>query len=364
MKPPFEGLLVLELATVLAGPNVGLFFAELGATVIKIESPHNPDVTRTWKISHEIPAKKVSAYFAGVNYGKHFRKIDLKTEVGQNEFYKLVQKADILIVNFRPGKAEELNCTYEQLSRLNNRLIYAAITSYGLADSRPGYDALLQAACGFMHLNREFDALPQKMPVAMIDILTAHQLKEAILTALFVREKTGNGAFVQTSLFASGITALANQAAAYLWAGFAPQPSGSGHPSIVPYGTVFLDRNQKPLCLAIGNDKQFHSLCNVLNLPYLIEDERFKNNSDRVKNRKDLIPILQEAISNRFRDELLALLVKEQVPAEAVCSVSEAIDSELTQSLLVKVGENTLLHSVAFETVPATWLQDVYTPPE
>ncbi|MCZ2356225.1 MAG: CoA transferase [Bacteroidia bacterium] len=363
-KPPFQGLMVLEIATVLAGPSVGLFFAELGATVIKIESPHNHDVTRSWKIAAELHTEKLSAYFAGVNYGKQFRKIDLRSAAEKTLFEDLVRNADILIVNFKPGDAEKLGCTYEHLSKINKRLIYAALTSYGLADSRPGYDALLQAACGFMHLNRMPDAAPQKIPVAMIDILAAHQLKEGILTALYNREKTGEGVYLQTSLFASGITALANQASAFLWAKSEPQPSGSEHPSIVPYGTVFYDQNHKPLCLAVGNDKQFLALCRTLKISHVGENELFKTNLERVKNRKILIPILQEAIGKEDRDILIKLLIQEKVPAEAVCTVSEALNTAAAQELMVSIGSQTLLHSVAFETVPPSWLQNTYSSPE
>ncbi|OGX85047.1 carnitine dehydratase [Hymenobacter glacialis] len=269
---PFAGLRIIELASVLAGPQVGQFFAELGAEVLKIESPVG-DVTRTWKTSAETvgPAGEVasvSAYFAASNWGKQSVILDLATADGQTSLHRLAATADIILASYKPGDAEKLQADYATLSNVNPRLIYGHITGYGPANARAGYDAVLQAEAGFMHLNAPGpNQPPQKMPVAMVDLLAAHQLKEGLLVALLQREKTGRGTLVQVSLLHSALAALANQASSFLVTGHDPQPLGSGHPSIVPYGTVYRAANGRQLVLAVGSDSQFRHLCTALEQP-------------------------------------------------------------------------------------------------
>ena len=257
---PFAHLRVLELASVLAGPQVGQFFAELGAEVLKIESPAG-DVTRTWKTSAETAAPSaleeapVSAYFAASNWGKSSLVLDLTKPAGQTTLHRLAVQADIVLASYKPGDAEKLRADYATLSAENPRLLYGHLTGYGPDNARAGYDAVLQAEAGFMYLNAASPGQPpQKMPVAMVDLLAAHQLKEGLLTALFQRERTGHGALVQVSLLDSALAALANQASTYLVTGHDPQPLGSGHPSVVPYGTVYRAADGRALVLAVGSD--------------------------------------------------------------------------------------------------------------
>lgn len=190
---PFAHLRILELASVLAGPQVGQFFAELGADVLKIESPAG-DITRTWKTSAETAASSgatdapVSAYFSASNWGKQSLILDLSTAAGQTELHRLATRADIVLASYKPGDAEKLRAGYATLSAANPRLIYGHLTGYGPDTPRAGYDAVLQAEAGFMYLNAAGPGQPpQKMPVAMVDLLAAHQLKEGLLTALFQR---------------------------------------------------------------------------------------------------------------------------------------------------------------------------------
>ena len=338
---PFAHLRVLELASVLAGPQVGQFFAELGAEVLKIESPAG-DVTRTWKTSAETAASSateaasVSAYFSASNWGKQSLLLDLTTAAGQANLHRLAAQADIVLASYKPGDAEKLRADYATLAAENPRLLYGHLTGYGPSNARAGYDAVLQAEVGFMYLNAPGPGQsPQKMPVAMVDLLAAHQLKEGLLTALFQRERTGRGALVQVSLLDSALSALANQAATYLVTGHDPQPLGSGHPSIVPYGTVYRAADGRALVLAVGSDGQFRQLCAALGRPEWAIDARFAANPARVAHRPELETLLTEAIAAAHSNELLTELARRAVPAGAVRTVGEALTHASAQAMLL-----------------------------
>lgn len=334
---PFAHLRVLELASVLAGPQVGQFFAELGAEVLKIESPAG-DVTRTWRTTAETATTDttVSAYFSASNWGKKSLVLDLTTTAGQAELHRLAAHADIILASYKPGDAEKLRADYVTLAQENPRLLYGHLTGYGPANPRAGYDAVLQAEAGFMHLNAAGPGQPpQKMPVAMIDLLAAHQLKEGLLTALFQRERTGRGALVQVNLLDSALASLANQAATYLVTGHDPQPLGSGHPSIVPYGTVYRAANGRQLVLAVGSDGQFRHLCAALERPEWATDVRFQTNVARVAHRAALEELLTARIAEVDGDALLAELERRAVPAGAVRPVGEALSQPSAAGMLL-----------------------------
>ncbi|AII53152.1 CaiB/BaiF CoA transferase family protein [Hymenobacter sp. APR13] len=332
---PLAGLRVLELASVLAGPQVGQFLAELGADVLKLEAPAG-DVTRTWRTPAEDPATTVTAYFSSANWGKRSQQLDLTTAAGQAALHQLAATADIVLTSYKPGDAEKLRADYPTLSALNPRLIYGHITGYGPTETRAGYDAVLQAETGFMHLNAPGPGQPpQKMPVALIDLLTAHQLKEGLLTALYRRERTGRGALVQVSLLDSALASLANQAATHLVTGQEPHPLGSGHPSIVPYGTVYEAQDGTRLLLAVGADRQFRHLCAVLHRPEWADDARFRRNPDRVMHRAALEELLAQRIAEVSGRELLTQLEQLAVPAGAVRTVGEALAHPLARPMLL-----------------------------
>ncbi|MFD2513382.1 CaiB/BaiF CoA transferase family protein [Pontibacter locisalis] len=333
----FKDLLVLELASVLAGPSVGQFFAELGAKVIKVENPlTHGDVTRSWKLKSESEDTEKPAYFCAANWGKISLALDLTQEQDLQQLYSLVEKADIVIASYKPGDAEKLKVDYQTLQSINTRLIYGHITGYGPTDKRAGYDAVVQAESGFMYLNGDFNSLPTKMPVALMDILTAHQLKEGLLVALLQRERTGKGELVQVSLLASGVSALANQATNYLVAGYEPQRMGSEHPNIVPYGKVFYTKDQKPLVLAVGDDRQFKKLCVTLGAPELAEQPQFKTNYNRVQNREKLNKTLSELIRKQERVQFLEQLHEQRIPAGAVNSIPEVFELQQAQEMLLR----------------------------
>ncbi len=320
----FRNIKVIELASVLAGPSVGQFFAELGAEVIKIENKaQGGDVTRSWKLPSEATKSTVSAYFSSVNWGKTSLLLDLHQEEDYQQLCRLVQKADIVIASYKPHDAEKLRVDYPQLQTLNPKLIYGHITGYGLQDSRVGYDAIIQAESGFVYMNGQPDSLPTKMPVALVDVLAAHQLKEALLLALLERQAGGQGNYVQVSLLDAALSALVNQATNWLNAGHVPERLGSEHPNIVPYGTIFSTADQKMLMLAVGTDRQFEKLCDFLGLDTLAQRPEYAHNTARVQNKSTLLPILAEAIAQHSQATLLEALHRLQVPAGAVHRMPE-----------------------------------------
>lgn len=332
----FKGIKVVELASVLAGPSVGMFLAELGADVVKIENPKtNGDVTRTWKLSTENSQSNVSAYFASINWGKQYQFIDISTTKGQQNVLKLIDDADIVLSNFKAGDAVRYNLDERTLRATRPKLIYAHISGFGDDDPRPAFDVVLQAEAGFMHMNGSTKSGPIKMPVALMDVLAAHQLKEGILVALLQRERTGKGSYVSVSLYDAAVASLVNQATNYLMAGQIAKRIGSEHPNIAPYGDK-LSCKDGAIVLAVGSQKQFEALCSALGIPELTEAPWYKDNAERVKNRKELMEQLQQAVGGRSRDELMEHLLATNVPAGAIRSMAEVMNDARTQRLLLK----------------------------
>ncbi|MEW5845620.1 MAG: CaiB/BaiF CoA-transferase family protein [Bacteroidota bacterium] len=335
-RGPLFGIKVLELANVLAGPSVGVALAEMGASVIKVENLlTNGDVTRTWKLTTEDPKTDISGYFSCVNWGKKSIALDLNKPEGLDVVYRLAKVCDIVLVSYKPGDAEKLKVDYKTLMQHNKSIIYAHITGYGLKNMRAGYDAIIQAESGFTYMNGEPGGEPVKMPVALMDLLAGHQLKEAILLALLNRERKGEGAYIETSLIKAGVAALANQAANWLVGNKIPERMGSEHPNIVPYGKIFYTRDGKPLVLAVGSDKQFAELCSILGKPELAADERFATNFNRVKNRAACNEAVQSLIAQFDRDPLLAELEKRSVPAGGVYNMKEVFEIPEVQDLVM-----------------------------
>ena len=361
---PFEGIKVLELASVLAGPSVGMFFAELGASVLKIESPPAGDVTRSWKLTSEDVNDSAPAYFSAVNWGKETLLLDLSLPDNRKVIYDKIPEVDIILLSYKPGDARKLGMAWEQLSELNPRLIYGEISGYGANNSRVGYDAIVQAESGFTYMNGEPNGNPVKMPVALMDVLAAHQLKEGILTALYQREKTGKGDYIQVSLIQSGIASLVNQASNYLMAGHIPGRMGSAHPNIVPYGTLYECQEGGQIVLAVGNDKQFYNLLRVLDLHDVYRDKRCENNPSRVAHRDILEPILKEAIEKMSRTELLEQLWVAQVPAGAVNTMKDVFNMPEAQEMILNQSDKVAVRSVAFHSARFAWRKEMLPPPD
>jgi crotonobetainyl-CoA:carnitine CoA-transferase CaiB-like acyl-CoA transferase len=332
-------LKVLELASVLAGPSVGQFFAELGAEVIKVENSNTGgDVTRTWKSSEEITDDR-SAYFCSVNWGKKSIAVNLSTTEGKRIVHKLVAKSDIVIASYKPGDAEKLGVSYSQLKTINQQLIYGLITGYGSDNDRVGYDAIIQAESGFIDLNGEKNGEPLKMPVALIDILAAHHLKEGLLLALLARERTGKGSCVEVSLLQAAISSLANQATNWLVANKLPVRQGSSHPNIAPYGESFITRDGKRILLAVGSDRQFFDLLKIVGLASMDRLAMFMTNSLRVKHRELLTEILAEAIRNYDAAILIAEVNEKKIPAGIIQNIKEVFEMREAKMLLMKSTE-------------------------
>lgn len=322
--PLLQGLRVLELANVLAGPATGMFCAELGAEVLKLEHPQGGDPTRGWTVPEEQPWGGVSAYFAATNWGKKSLTVDLTKIEGQTIAQGLAAKADVVIAAFKPGDDARLGVDATRLRAANPKLIYAQVSAYGIEDPRPGFDAVIQAEAGFMHLNGDPEGPPTKMPVALMDLLAAHQLKEALLLALLKRERFGEGSHIQIALFDAALASLANQATNHLVAGRNPGRMGSGHPNVVPYGTLYAAQDGKHFVLAIGTDRQFTALARALGLEGLAKDPRFATNGARVQHRDALDEILHRAFGAENSATLERDLAAAKVPFGPVNDLTEA----------------------------------------
>jgi len=355
----FEGLKVLELASVLAGPAVGMFFAELGAEVTKIENARTGgDITRGWKLPGEPAASAYSAYYCSVNYRKNVRLLDLSLPAAQEEVQELAREADVVVSNFKEASAKKLSIDYKSLHALNPKLIYAQLYAFGQGEDLPAFDVVLQAEAGFLYMSGEPGRGPAKMPVALIDILAAHQLKEGILLALLHRASTGEGSFVSTSLLEAAVAALANQATNWLMQGHIPEPMGTMHPNIAPYGDVFYTADEKPLVIAAGTEQQFQRLCASLEVPHLPKEKRFADNASRVGEREALQLELAPAFRRFNRAELLQRLGEAGVPVGSIRNMQEVFERPQAKQM---VREKTLpdgrlsrrVATVAFRWQPA-----------
>jgi len=334
-KTLFNNLRVIELAGVLAGPSVGFFFAELGAEVIKIENPlTGGDVTRSWKIPGENSGTQESAYYWSVNTRKKINFLNLKTDEGRQALYDLVRNADIVITNYKQGDDKKNGVDYQTLSSICPQIIYGSINGFGNDSPRTAYDLILQAESGFMSMNGTPESGPVKMPVALIDLLAAHQLKEALLIALWRRERHGIGSHVSVSLFHSAIASLANQATNWLIAHHLPQRQGSLHPNIAPYGEIFETKDHQLLTFAIGSETHFQQLCEMLGLNDLSTEPRFAENSQRVLHRQPLFELLNLAIQNWTANEIIQHCHKRQIPVGLIRNLKEVFELPEAKELL------------------------------
>jgi crotonobetainyl-CoA:carnitine CoA-transferase CaiB-like acyl-CoA transferase len=333
----FKDLVVVELASVLAGPSVGQFFAELGARVIKIENPlTGGDMTRHWKLPSEPRDQAHSAYYCSVNWGKEVHFLDLSSPEGRAQAMDWIAKADVLVSNFRPDQARRLDLEASTLRRAFPRLIVAELTGFGAGDKRPAFDVVLQAEAGFLYMTGEPGGAPVKMPVALIDLMAAHQLKEGILMALLHRERTGEGALVQSSLFQAALSSLANQASNWLMAGHIPRPMGTQHPNIAPYGDVFTTADGKLIVLAVGTDRQFAQLCALLAKEEWIDNPDLATNAARVRHRELLRDVLQDAIRHWNSDYLLEKFREMEIPAAPIRNMQEVFELPQAREMVLE----------------------------
>ncbi|MBO6856838.1 CaiB/BaiF CoA-transferase family protein [Roseibium sp.] len=331
MTAPLKGIKVVELARILAGPWTGQTLADLGADVIKVESPQGDD-TRGWGppfVKDEAGADRDAAYFHACNRGKRSIAVDFRTQEGQELVRRLVADADILVENFKVGGLAKYGLDYDSLSKVNPKLIYCSITGFGQDGPyahRAGYDFMIQGMGGIMDLTGDPEGDPQKIGVAFADIFTGLYGVVGVLAALRRRDETGEGEWVDMALLDAQVGVLANQALNYFVSGKAPKRLGNAHPNIVPY-QVF-PASDGHLIIAVGNDGQFRRLCAVLGLPELADNPRYATNAARVAARSDLVPILTAETSTRARDDLLAALEGEGVPAGPINSVEDVFNDK------------------------------------
>lgn len=350
-----SSLKIIDASTVLAGPSVGMFFAELGADVLKIENPNFPDVTRSWRTASERTDSPISSYFSSINYGKKYQHLDLKIDSDRKEFLDLITDADILITNFKKGDDEKFGITDEILQNINPRLIHGKISGFGLDSDRVAYDLILQAETGYMSINGTQESGPLKMPVAFIDVLAAHHLKEAILIALLDRTQTNLGKTVHVSLYDAAVASLINQSSGYLMSLEVPKRMGSLHPTIAPYGEIFTTSDHQEITFAIGSDTHFHKLCLFLGIEELANDTQFENNHQRVINRAELFEILQDKISKYKAVDVLNWMETHHVPCGKIKNIAEVFENPKAKALIrteiIEGQETKRVSSIAFQTV-------------
>lgn len=321
---PFEGLKVLELSSVLAGPLAGSFFAEGGAEVTKVEHPEWGDITRSWRTDGETVNGEISAYYASANTYKKVRRIDLDSTAGMTWLDEALASADVLLQNFKEGDLEKFNLRPERVAKKFPKLVHIRLVGFVDAPTRLAYDVVVQAETGFMHMNGSKNGQPTRMPVALMDVLASDQIRAAALAGLYSREKGVEGWYSEVSLERSGLAALVNRATNFLMNGDEQNRTGSEHPNIAPYGDIITLNTGRQVVLAVGSDKQFTGLCEVLGLGDLAEDDRFSVNVSRVRNRTELMNKLRGAVAGiEDFEALMEDFLTMGVPAGVVRPLSE-----------------------------------------
>ena len=328
---PLEGIKVLDLSRVLAGPWCTQLLADLGAEVTKIERPGAGDDTRHWGPPwHGEGDERVAAYFLSCNRGKKSAAIDFAQPEGAALVRKLAEQADVVVENFKVGGLDKFGLDAESLRAANPRLVYASITGFGqdgpYAD-RAGYDYIIQGMGGLMSITGLPDGVPgggpMRVGVAVVDLFTGLYTCVAILSALYRREKTGEGAHIDMALFDTQLAMLANQASNALISGNDPPRQGNTHPNIVPYQPF--DAADQPIIIAIGNERQFARLAEICGHAEWTSDERFASNGARVANREEMVRLVGEAIAQRPAMEWLERLEKAGIPAGPINRISQAL---------------------------------------
>lgn len=338
MTAPLAGLKVVELARILAGPWAGQTLSDLGAEVIKVESPAGDD-TRQWGPPFiEREDDTTAAYFHSCNRGKASITVDFRTPEGQEQVRELVRDADILIENFKVGGLEKYGLDYDSLKAVNPGLIYCSITGFGQTGPyahRAGYDYIIQGMSGLMSITGDPDGQPQRVGVAVTDIFTGVYAVSGILAALHQRHQTGKGQHVDMALMDVAVSVTANQAMNYLTTGTPPGRTGNYHPNLTPY-QVF-DCADGHIIIATGNDAQYQRLCGLLGLDWMADAPEFLKNADRVANRDRMIDLLMGETRKRSKAELLAGCEERGIPAGPINDMAEVFEDPQVQARGMKV---------------------------
>ena len=339
---PLGGIRVLDLSRILAGPYCTMTLGDLGAEVIKVERPGTGDDTRTWGPPF---AGGESAYYLCCNRNKKSIAIDLKTPTGTELVKELAKVSDVLVENFTPGLMKRFGLDYETLRELNPRLVYCSITAYGQDGpyrDRPGYDMVLSAVGGLMWITGPQGGEPCKVGVAITDVVTGVQASGAITAALFWRERSGRGQYIDASLLDVQVSALANIASNYLVAGQEAQRWGTAHESIIPY-QVFRTQD-RPIAIAVANQKLWVNFCKLVGKEEWTDDPRFESNAKRVENREVILPLVAEVMAQKTCDEWVELFVEASIPCGPVNNMENLfVDPQvLHRSMVAKVPHPTI----------------------
>lgn len=330
MKGALEGIKVLDLSRVLAGPYCTMILGDLGAEVIKVEAPGVGDETRKWGPPFQ---NDVSAYYLCANRNKKSITVDLKSEEGIRQIKALVKESDVVINNFKTGTMERFGLDYDSLSAINKQIVYCSITGFGETGpykDMPGYDFIIQAMSGLMSITGNETSGPQKVGVAIVDVLTGLYANIGIQSALLEREKSGEGQKVDLSLYDSAVSSLINIGSNYLMSNQVPQRLGNAHANIVPYQTFTASDGE--MVIAVGNDNQFRNLCGIMGLPELADDEQFRTNPDRVANRNLLIPKLQRAFLEKTTGEWKELCDSNNIPCGPIQNLAQVYEDPQLQA--------------------------------
>ncbi|MDP8249082.1 MAG: CoA transferase [Candidatus Tritonobacter lacicola] len=321
---PLEGIKVLDLSRILAGPYCSMLLGDMGADIVKIERPGKGDDTRAFGP----PFKEgESAYFLSINRNKRSITLDIKSEGGRGILERLVKRSDILLENFRPGALSKLGLDYENILKKNPRIIYVSISGYGHSgplEKKPGYDLAIQGMSGIMSITGNPEGPPFKVGTSVADIVAGIYAMQGILLALLTREKTGKGQKIDVSMLDCQMSLLTYQAGIYFMTGEGPRRKGNQHPTICPYETF--RASDKYINIAIGNDKLWKAFCNLLGLGRIVDKPEFKTNPDRVKSRDRLFPIIQREIEKRPAAEWLELFESNGIPVAPILNVEEALE--------------------------------------
>ena len=334
---PLDGLVIADLSRVLAGPYCSMLLADLGATVIKVESPAG-DETRTWRPPEH---DGVSTYYLSINRNKQSIVLDFSDPDDVALTHELFRRADVAIENFKPGGLAKFGLDYESAKAINPALVYLSISGFGTAEGSwlPGYDLVVQAVSGMMSLTGDPDGPAYRAGVAVFDVMTGLHGMIGLLAALRQRELTGLGQHVEVNLLSSAMSGLVNQAGAFAAAGVVPHRMGNAHPSVYPYQTM--PTGDRDVIIAAANDRQFRSLCEVIGLSEVADDPRFRLNADRTVNRAALHPLLVDKLRTWSADDLFIALNRAGVPCGPINSIQEGIGlaAKLGLDPLVTTGE-------------------------
>ena len=352
---PLDGLLIADFSRVLAGPYCTMLLGDLGATVIKVESPAGDD-SRNW-----LPPDRngVATYYMAINRNKRSITLDLNDSTDLQLAHELASRADVFIENFKPGGLKRFGLDYDSVQQLNAGIIYASISGFGTAQgaSLPGYDLIVQAMSGLMSLTGDPDGPAYRSGISVFDVMAGLHATIGILAALNHRNHTGEGQHVEVSLFATALSGMVNTTTAYVAGGIVPTRMGNAHPSLFPYES--LPTADRDLIIAAGNNRQFGKLCEILNLPELPHDPRFAHTKDRTRNREALRPLLVERLRTKTANEWFRLLSDAGVPCGPINNVEGGItfarEIGLNPVVEVGVGDNAvpmIRHPISFSLTP------------